>query len=123
MNTDELFKHLEPPPGGAETFAQRLDETPKERPSPRARVLATAAAIAAVALVTAILLLRQPGEGPPVLIADAPPAVDIYNAPELDRLLGRPSQPAELMVMVNMETVNVTEIETTNEKVRIYQIN
>ena len=123
MNTDELFKELEPPPGGAEAFAQRLDEIAAERPSPRARVLATAAVVAAVAGVTAILLVRQPNEAPPVLIADEPPAVDIYNAPELDRLLGRPSQPAELMVMVNMETANVTEIETTNEKVRIYQIN
>ena len=123
MNTDELFKELEPPPGGAEAFAQRLEEIAAERPSPRARVLAMAAAAAAVALVTAILLLRPSSDAPPVLVADEPPAVDIYNAPELDRLLGRPSQPAELMVMVNMETANVTEIETTNEKVRIYQIN
>ena len=123
MNTDELFKELEPPPGGAEAFARRLDEIAAERPSPRARVLATAAVVAAVAGVTAILLVRQPNEAPPVLIADEPPPVDIYNAPELDRLLGRTSQPAELMVMVNMETANVTEIETTNQKVRIYQIN
>jgi hypothetical protein len=123
MNTDGLFKELEPPPGGTDRFARRLDEIAAERPSPRARVLAVAAAGAAVALVTAILLLRPSDEAPPVLIADQPPAVDIYNAPELDRLLGRPSQPAELMVLVNMEAANVTEIETTNQKVRIYQIN
>ena len=123
MNNDELFKELEPPPGGAEAFARRLDEVAAERPSRRARVLAAAAAVVAVALVTAILLSWQPDGAPPVLVADEPPAVDIYNAPELDRLLGRTSQPAELMVMVNMETANVTEIETTNEKVRIYQIN
>jgi len=123
MNTDELFKQLEPPPGGAEAFARRLDEVAAEQPSRRAHVLAAAAAIAAVALVTAILLTRQPNDAPPVLIADEPPAVDVYNAPELDRLLGRTSQPAELMVMVNMETASVTEIATTNEKVRIYQIN
>ena len=123
MSTDDLFRQLEPPPGGAERFARRLDEIASQRPSHRARVLAAAAAVAAVALVTAILLTLQPAEAPPVLIADEPPAVDIYNAPELDRLLGRTSQPAELMVMVNMETANVTEIETTNQKVRIYQIN
>jgi hypothetical protein len=70
-----------------------------------------------------VLLLRPTSDDKPVRVADTPPAVDIYNAPELDRLLGRTSQPAELMVMVNMETANVTEIETTNEKVRIYQIN
>ncbi len=123
MNTDELFRQLEPPPGGAEAFAQRLDEIAAERPSRRARVLATAAAVAAIALVSAILLSRQSDDAPPVRVAEQPPAVDIYNSPELDRLLGRTSQPAELMVMVNMETVNVTPIETTNQKVRIYQIN
>jgi len=123
MNTDEMFKQLEPPPGGAERFARRLDEIAAERPSPRARVLAIAAAVAGVAVVTAVLLLRHPGDAPPVTIANERPAVDVYNAPELDRLLGRPSQPAELMVMVNMETASVTPIQTSNEKVRIYQIN
>jgi hypothetical protein len=123
MNTDELFRQIDPPPGGAEAFAQRLDEIAVERPSHRTRVLAMAAAVAAIALVTAILLSRQPDDAPPVRVADEPPAVDIYNSPELDRLLGRTSQPAELMVMVNMETVSVTPIETTNQKVRIYQIN
>ncbi len=124
MNTDALFKQLEPPPGGAERFARRLDQLAAARPpSPRARVLAIAAAIAGVALVTAVLLLRQPHDAPPVLVADAPPAVDVYDAPEFDRLLGRSAPPAELVVMVNMEAAAVTEIETTNQKVRIYQIN
>jgi hypothetical protein len=123
MNTDDLFKPLEPPPGGVETFARRLDEIAAERPSRRARTLAMAAAIGGAALVFAILLTRKPADAPPVLTAEAPPAGTLYDAPELDRLLGRTSQPAELMVMVNMETANVTEIETTNKKVRIYQIN
>ena len=86
MNTDALFRELEPPPGGAERFAQRLDEIAAARPAPRARALALAAAIAAVALVTAMLLLRQPNDAPPVLVAEAPPAVDVYDAPEFDRL-------------------------------------
>ena len=123
MNTDALFKELEPPPGGAKRFAQRLDEIAAERPSRRARALALAAATAGVALVTAVLLLRQPDDAARVQIANAPPPVDIYNAPELDRLLGRSTPPAELMVTVNMQAANVTEIETTNQKVRIYQIN
>jgi hypothetical protein len=124
MNTDALFKELEPPPGGAERFAQRLDEVAAEQPSSRARVLAMAAATAGVAIVTAILLLRPPEDASQVEIAATePPTVDVYNAPELDRLLGRSSVPAELMVTVNMQAANVTEIETTNRKVRIYQIN
>ena len=122
MNTDALFTELEPPPGGAERFAQRLDEIAAERPSSRARVLAVAATAAAVALVTTILLLPTT-DVPPVRVSDAPPPVDVYNAPELDRLLGRAATPAELVVTVNRETAAVTEIETTNEKVRIYQIN
>ena len=123
MNTDALFKELDPPPGGAERFAQRLDEIAAERPSQRARVFALAAAAAGAALVTAVLLLRQPDDTAQVQIADATPSVDLYNAPELDRLLGRATPPADLMVSVNMQAANVTEIETTNQKVRIYQIN
>ena len=124
MNTDALFKDLEPPPGGAERFAQRLDEVAAAQPSSRARVLAMAAATAGVAIVTAILLLRPPEDVSQVEIAATePPTVDVYNAPELDRLLWRSSVPAELMVTVNMQPANVTEIETTNRKVRIYQIN
>lgn len=123
MNTDSLFKELEPPPGGAERFAQRLDEVAAEWPSARALALGVAAATAAVAIVTAILLLRQPDDASQVEIVGAPPPVDVYNAPELDRLLGRSAAPADLVVTVNMQAANVTEIETTNEKVRIYQIN
>jgi hypothetical protein len=123
MNTDALFKELEPPSGGAERFAQRLDEIAAERPSHRARVLALAAAAAGVALVTAVLVLRQPDDAAQVQIANAAPPVDVYNAPELDRLLGRSAVPAELMVTVNRQAANVTEVETTNQKVRIYQIN
>jgi len=123
MNTDALFKELEPPPGGAERFAQRLDEIAAERPSPRARVLAITAAAAAISVVTAaVLLLRPPDVAPPELVVDAP-TIDVYNAPELDRLLGRSATPAQLAVTVNMEAASVTEIETTNQKVRIYQIN
>jgi hypothetical protein len=122
MNTDALFNELEPPPGGAERFAARLDEVAAERPSRRARVLAIAAAAAGIALVTAILVLR-PYDAPQVQIAATPPPVDVYNAPELDRLLGRSTPPAELVVTVNMQMANVTEVETTNQKIRIYQIN
>jgi hypothetical protein len=118
-----MFKQLEPPPGGAERFARRLDEISVERHSPRGRMVAIAAAIAGVALVAATLLLRQPGVAPPVTTANGRPAVDVYNAPELDRLLGRTAMPAELMVTVNMKTADVTEIESTNQKVRLYQVN
>jgi hypothetical protein len=125
MNTDALFKELEPPPGGAERFAQRLDEIAAERASPRARALAIAAAAAGLALVTTLLLLRQPEPDGVLTLRDAAtqPAVEIYDAPEFDRLLGRSAAPAQLVVTVNMEAATVTEIETANQKVRIYKIN
>jgi hypothetical protein len=123
MNSDALFNELEPPKGGADRFARRLDELDAAQRSPRRAMFAAAAAVAAMALVTALLVLRHPSTDVPVLVADAPPAVDVYNAPELDRLLGRSQQPSELVVKVNEQTAAVTELTTTNEKVRIYQIN
>jgi hypothetical protein len=122
MNTDFVFKELEPPPGGAERFARRLDELATERPAARHRAAAVAAAIATVAMLATVLWLRSGGEAPEATAADSPPRVEIYGAPEFDRLLGRPSQPAELRVVVNAESAAVTELQTTNAKVRIYQI-
>jgi hypothetical protein len=82
-----------------------------------------AATVAAVAIVTTVLLLRPAGDSPELAVVDAPPAVEVYGAPEFDRLLGRPPQSTELTVMVNTETARVTELTTTSAKVRIYQIN
>jgi hypothetical protein len=123
MNTDLLFKELEPPPGGAERFARRLDEIAAERPSLRTRAVALAAAAASVAIVTTVLLLRPAGDEPEPAVADASPAVEVYGAPEFDRLLGRPPRPTELTVLVNTEAARVTELTTTSAKVRIYEIN
>jgi hypothetical protein len=81
-----------------------------------------AAASAAVLLVAAIVMLRQPSETPLPTVASAP-AIDIYGAPELDRLLGRPAQQPELMVTVNAEVATVTEVATNNDKIRIYRVN
>ncbi|HJR70489.1 MAG TPA: hypothetical protein VKA43_10650 [Gammaproteobacteria bacterium] len=116
-----LFTELTPPPGGAERFAKRLDETAQSADAPRRRGFAfAAAACAAAALVLAVMLLREPGDSasPPVAAA-----TEIYDAPEFDRLLGRPSQPAEFTVTLGERTASVVEVETTNEKVRIYEIN
>jgi hypothetical protein len=125
MNTDSVFRQLDPPPGGAERFARRLDEADGLAPmAPRSRAFALAgAACAFLALVAAAVLFRSPRE--PVLPpgASSQPTVEIYNASEFDRLLGRPAQPEELIVTVDAEPISVTEIETQNEKIRIYRIN
>jgi hypothetical protein len=119
--TQSLFKELEPPPGGAERFARRLDETAHAAEAPRWRVFAFAgAACAAVALMVAVVVLREPSESTSPTVAAAP---DIYDAPEFDRLLGRPAQPTAFAVTVDERTASVVEVETTNEKIRIYEIN
>jgi hypothetical protein len=120
---DRLFTELTPPQGGAERFAERLDAAAAGPAVSRRRVAAlAAAAFGAVVLVAAIVLWRQPNESPP-LVAVSAPAVDIYGAREFDRLLGRPAQPTELEVVVNAEVATVTEVATTNDKVRIYRVN
>jgi len=116
-----LFAELDPPPGGHERFARRLDETAQAADAPRWRGLAFAgAACAAAALVVAIVLLREPS-GPALPTVAAAP--EIYDAPEFDRLLGRSSQPTAFAVTLDERTASVVEVETTNEKIRIYEIN
>jgi len=126
MNADNLFKQLEPPPGGAERFAQRIDDAAAAAAAapavaPRWRAFALAGASAA-ALVVAVVLLREPSE-PATPVADSPPAPEIYNSPAFDRLLGRPLQAEQLTAIVDQQTISVTELESHNEKVRIYQLN
>ncbi len=125
MNADNLFKQLDPPPGGAERFARRLDEAAASpSPAPRWRTFALAgAACAAVALII-VVVLRRDSDSPvmPPLVADLQPTPEIYNSPAFDRLLGRPAQFTELTVSRNEQAASVVELETANDKVRIYQI-
>jgi hypothetical protein len=123
MSTDDLFRPLDPPPGGAERFARRLDELAATSPAPSRRGPALAAAACVVLmLVAAVVWLREPDEARP-LNAVSQPTIDVYGAPEFDRLLGRTRAPAELTVVVGAEPAAVTQLETGNEKVRIYRIN
>jgi hypothetical protein len=123
MNNERqgVFAELTPPPSGAERFARRLDETAQAADVPRWRSFAFAgAACAAVALVVAVVLLRDPSDSTPPTVASAP---DIYDAPEFDRLLGRPAQPTEFTVTLDERTASVVEVETANEKIRLYRVN
>ena len=123
MSTDDLFRQLDPPPGGAERFARRLDElaAPSPAPSRRGPALAAAACVVLM-LVAAVVWLREPDEARP-LNTVSQPTIDVYGAPEFDRLLGRTRAPADLTVVVGAEPAAVTQLETGNEKVRIYRIN
>jgi len=123
MSTENLFRQLDPPPGGAERFARRLDELTATSASPRRRSLGLAAAACAALAVLATIVWLQGPQDPAPVVADSPPAIDVYGAPQFDRLLGRTRQPPELTVVVGTETAAVTQLETANEKVRIYRIN
>jgi hypothetical protein len=70
--------------------------------------------------VVAVVLLRAPGAPPATNVAASP---EIYDAPEFDRLLGRPARPMEFSVTVGERTASVVEVETGNAKVRLYEVN
>ena len=118
-----LFTELAPPPGGAERFRRRLDESTDAPRAPRWRVFALAGAACAAVAVAAVVALHGSNDSASLPVADSERTAAIYDAPEFDRLLGRPPQPAELTVMLNEQIAPVAEIETGNEKVRIYRIN
>jgi hypothetical protein len=118
-----LFTKVEPPPGGVERFAARLDAETAAAPAVRPRrAFVAAAACVALTLVAAIVWLREPDDADPSFVAVSPPTVDLYNAPELDRLLGRPLRATELTVMLDSEALPITRLETGNERIRIYLI-
>jgi anti-sigma-K factor RskA len=125
MNADNLFEQLDPPPGGAERFARRLDEAASSAAETRRwRGFALAgAACAAVALVVALVLLRGPSETPSQIVVDTQPTPEIYESPAFDRLLGRTLQAEPLTDVVNEQPIPVTELESQNANVRIYSIN
>ena len=124
MKTDRhgLFTELDPPPGGPERFAKRLDEPRRAPPGVRRWVVASAGAAAAAMVLAAIVLTREPGDSTSPAAPDTARIANLYEAPQFDRLLGRPTPPTALTVTHNDTPANVTEIETANEKVRLYQI-
>jgi len=114
-----IFREIEPPPGGAERFARRLDALVERAPAPRWRLAAAAAA--AVALVAALGFAiafdaGMLGRKEPALVAT------LYDAPQFDRLLGRPPTPTGLSVRLDDRDATVAELASANAKVRIYRI-
>src|SRR5687767_7392531 len=115
-----LFTELNPPPGGAARFAERLDVSSAPRRWLRPAPLALAGTAFAAIVAIAVLVWPTARDDSASLMSAAP--VDVYSAPEFDRLLGRVSTPAELTVTRDSAAASVTQIETENAKVRIYRI-
>lgn len=110
-----LFKRLDPPPGGAERLGRRIgQQSPRHAfalPKPAAAILGIA-----IAVFVALPLLRAP---------DPVPATqsEIYDAPQFDRLVGRRSETLELRVLRDAEEAALIEFESSDPRIRIYALN
>ena len=124
MSTESLFGQLDPPAGGAERFALRLDEAASVPTAPHWRAYALAGVVSAAAtLVVAVGLLREERAAVvPPLVADSGVTSEIYDSPAFDRLLGRRARPTELTVTLDEQATVVTEIATDNDKIRVYRV-
>lgn len=109
------FRLLDPPPGGAERLSRRFDERAPRRPG-ALPVLAVTATLLAVAVLVAWLAPGRNAEDPPV-----ESTTEVLDAPQFDRLLGRPFQ-AQLSVTLNERAASVQRIETPNDNIRIYRV-
>jgi hypothetical protein len=118
MNAErsKVFREIEPPPGGPEAFARRLDNEARARPF---RAYGLALAAAAAALVAVVLFRSFPNtlREPEPSVASA-----VYDAREFDRLLGRTRPPTELAVVRNDEVKTLVPIASSDPSIRIYQI-
>lgn len=113
IDREQIFRELEPPPGGAARMRARLVAPPRTTDWINWLGAVAVASVAAIAVVTFSL---QPGELPTV------DPESLFSAADFDRLLGRESVAFELSVRRGTETIGVSEIESGNPKVRIYQL-
>ena len=109
----QIFRELEPPPGGAARLRARLG-TRTGHPGRQAWWLGPAlvAVIAALALSPFRFDLTT---------ESAPPPDTLLMAAAFDRLLGRTSAPYELSVARGTERLTVSELESSHPNVRLVQ--
>jgi hypothetical protein len=109
----ELFEVLEPPPGGADRMRARLAEQQVRVVGFRLAAFGVAALLALAALLVYL---------PSVLSNSGLADNAIAASPELDRLLGRESQPMPLTVERDGQRVQTEELPSSDPKVRIYRV-
>ena len=107
---ESLFELLEPPPGGVERMRARFAEPPRAR---HGVLFATSSVVALVALLAVLSTeMRRPGATDDPLLA----------APELDRLLGRPTRAVPLTIERDGQTLQTEELPSSDPQVRIYRV-
>lgn len=111
LETDQIFRELEPPPGGAARLRAKLNEGDRRR---IASWWLGPAAVAAIAII-ALVVFRQAPVTDQGLEADS-----LMMAADFDRLLGRDSEPYEFTVRRGAEQIEVSQLETTNPRIRLY---
>lgn len=113
---DEIFDPLDPPSGGVDRFRTKLAAaSERERHSYR-RPVAALVAVALVLSLSSLVYLRIENTVEPVA------SRAIYDAPELDRLLGRESRSLPLRVEIDDQVIDVEQLESDDPQVRIYQL-
>ncbi len=114
IERDQVFRELEPPPGGAARLRASLAAS---RPrSWRPAVWLGPGALALIAAAAFFVLRLDPSEGPSA-VSDS-----LLAAASFDRLLGRESAPYELRVTRGTMPVAVNEIRSNDPNVRIYSL-
>ena len=116
----ELFRQLEPPPGGVERMRARAMPSGMHV----SRFQWRAVACAMVALVAIILVVGRGPRGVSTdgVISAGNTSAGIAVAPQFDRLLGRTPAPVDLTVTQNDQAVALTRVEGSNPKVRMYAL-
>lgn len=119
MKTDreELFAALEPPPGGAERLRRRMHAPERGAAGPRWRFAVATAVVAGLAVVIA---RWQPEPAAPS--PEMAELSELMASHRLDHLLGRDFDPVAVRVRRGSEEATVVEVESTDPKVRIYEI-
>jgi hypothetical protein len=111
------FRELEPPAGGAERLQRCLEEAARPATGVPERVAIVGAGAAVLALALALFVGLRSGSD-----ADRPAPADLYQAASFDRLLGRPMERTELTATIGDQTVPISQVDSSNPKVRIYRI-
>lgn len=114
MSTDKIFELFEPPRGGVEKLRARLVEPAADVPFV-ARPVAAISLVAVAALAASLYFVPQ-------LREPAAAAESMLEAPQFDRLLGREPQVVPISVQLNQQPTRAEEVESTDPKVRIYQL-